>query len=40
MNIPTRKKDDELMMEGYDPNDKAYKKRTPADQAKNKRAYR
>jgi len=33
MNIPTRKKDDELMMEGYDPNDKAYKKRTPEAQA-------
>jgi len=33
MNIPTRKKDDELMMERYDPNDKAYKKRTPKVQA-------
>ena len=32
MNIPTRKKDDELMMEGYDPNDKAYN-RTPKKQA-------
>ena len=32
MNIPTRKKDDELMMEGYDPNDKAYN-RTPEEQA-------
>jgi len=31
MNIPTRKKDDELMMEGYDPNDKAYN-RTPEEQ--------
>ena len=32
MNIPTRKQDDDLMMEGYDPNDKAYN-RTPEEQA-------
>ena len=32
MNIPTRKKDDELMMEGYNPNDPAYN-RTPKKQA-------
>ena len=32
MNIPTRKKDDELMMEGYNSNDPAYN-RTPKKQA-------
>ena len=31
MNIPTRKKDDELMMEHYNSNDKAYN-RTPEEQ--------